>query len=79
MPQDSERLEAQLRQSPWTNGPVFTGGLPQVPSRDALPAASLDYAGRLVYIPGTPSEMYAGMVDSAGDPEWVLVATGTTI
>lgn len=76
MPDKVERLEAQLRQS--VLGPaVFTGGLVRVPSRDGLPPPSLDYAGRLVYIPGPPSQLHIGMVDAAGDPEWVEIASGS--
>lgn len=48
---DTSFLQA-LRKNRWI-GSVARGGLPRVPQMVALPTASADYEGRLVYLPGT--------------------------
>ncbi len=60
----------------WTAGPE-RGGLPKVPSREALPTASADFAWALVVVEGAPDEVYICLRDSLGAWEWVLIATGT--
>lgn len=77
--QDGAAVEALLRQSRWTGGPVFTGALPVIPERDALPTAAADFAYAIVAVPGTPTVFYACGQDSAGDWEWVELGSGSTV
>lgn len=73
-----DRLDADLRRSRWLS-PLY-GGLPQMPVRDALPTATVDFAYRLiVHRAGTGTEdvAYICLQSAAGAWEWAQVATGT--
>lgn len=78
MPELDDRLDIlrdSLERTPWV-APVW-GGLPKVPTREALPTAAAEFGYRLVVIPGTPSVAYLCLQDAAGAWEWSQVATGT--
>ena len=70
-----DRLEATIGRSRWLS--PLTGGLPQVPVRDTLPTATVDFAYRLIVISGSPSIAYICLQDGSDAWEWVEVATGT--
>lgn len=61
----------RLRRDPWTGG-ALRHGLPRVPTRDALPPASVELLGCVVRVGGTNSKTYI-CEDVAGTPTWVAV------
>lgn len=68
-----------IRRDRWAGAHMDRGARPVVPTY-TLPTASHDYDATFFQIAaasGTPSILYWGAVDAAGDPEWVVVATGT--
>ena len=72
---DINSLERQLKAllaDRWAGAPV-KHGLPRVPQRGALPAATADYEARLVYLPragATPGHLYCCLQDGAGAWSW---------
>ncbi|MFA7296270.1 MAG: hypothetical protein WC211_03665 [Dehalococcoidia bacterium] len=72
-----DQLRTLVRGNQFTGPPVFNGGLPRVPSREALPTASADYRYALVVIAGTPDVLYVCLRNALAAWEWVQVATGT--
>lgn len=73
-----ERLLGQVARDHWT-APLH-GGLPQVPRREALPTAGVDYWLRMIAIPGdgstTPDVVYVCLRDASGVYHWETAATG---
>ena len=70
-----DKLEGELNRTRWL-GPLY-GSLPQMPVREELPAATEDFAYRMVVIAGEPSVAYICLQDNTGTWEWAEVATGT--
>ena len=68
------RLRQKLQRDRWVA--TLEGGLPQMPSRDALPLASAQTAYLLVVIRGTPDVAYMCLRDASGVYDWRTVATG---
>jgi hypothetical protein len=67
-PEALSMLRSQLKGAQWMD-PVW-GGLARVPAREALPTATADLAGCLIFIPGTPDEMYFCGKNAGGTYGW---------
>ena len=57
-------------------GNVLRGGLPVVPSREALPTASVELAYSLLAVRGEPAVLYVCLRDEEGAWGWETAATG---
>lgn len=68
------KMRTKLQRDRWLA--TLDGGLPQVPTRDALPVASAQVAYLLVTIRGTPDVTYQCLRDAGGVWDWRTVATG---
>jgi len=71
------QLEARLLAQDWI-GPLLRGGLPRTEVRDTLPAASADFAYRVLTIRGnggtTPDVTYQCLRDATGSWGWRVVS-----
>lgn len=69
-----ERLLGKVARDRWVA--TLDGGLPQVPIRDTLPTAGIDFAYRLIAIRGTPDIVYCCLRNAGGTWGWRTAATG---
>lgn len=76
----TRRVIDGAHRSPWTSGPVTSGGLPRAIERDSLPTAGVEYANAIVAIPGdgatTADVAYMCLRNSSGVWGWRVMATG---